>query len=106
MSENSSSVASASEERVECCPKCGGTSAVTIAQVGSASGRRHFHCTICAISWREKNPYAVALGRRGGLARANGQTPEERSSQATHAAEKRWMGEKLARNVKPSGVLK
>ena len=43
---------------------------------------------------RRKNPAAVALGRRGGLkggnARAESLSPEERSSIAKRAAEARW----------------
>ena len=43
---------------------------------------------------RRKNPAAVALGRRGGLkggkARAEALTPEQRSDIARKAAEKRW----------------
>ena len=42
----------------------------------------------------EKNPAAVALGRLGGLkggkARANSLTPEQRSEIAKKAAAKRW----------------
>jgi len=42
----------------------------------------------------EKDPAAVALGRRGGLkggkARAERLTPEERSEAARRAAQKRW----------------
>lgn len=42
----------------------------------------------------EKNPAAVALGRLGGLkggnARANNLTPEQRREIARKAAEKRW----------------
>lgn len=42
----------------------------------------------------EKDPAAVALGRRGGLkggkARADGMTPEERSVAARKAAQARW----------------
>jgi hypothetical protein len=41
-----------------------------------------------------KNPAAVALGRKGGLkggkARAESMTPEERSAAATRAAVARW----------------
>lgn len=44
----------------------------------------------------EKNPAAVALGRLGGLkggrARAEKLSPEERSEMARHAARKRWQG--------------
>ncbi|MBT9444417.1 MAG: histone H1 [Hyphomonadaceae bacterium] len=42
----------------------------------------------------EKDPAAVALGRKGGLkggkARASGMTAEERSAAAKKAAQKRW----------------
>jgi hypothetical protein len=42
----------------------------------------------------EKNPAAVALGRKGGLkggkARAENMTPEERSDAAKRAAATRW----------------
>jgi hypothetical protein len=45
-----------------------------------------------------KNPNAVALGRlggkRGGKARAQKLTPEERSAIARHAAAVRWSQEK------------
>jgi hypothetical protein len=41
-----------------------------------------------------KNPYAVALGRKGGLkggpARAAKMTPEERSESARKAVQARW----------------
>jgi hypothetical protein len=37
-----------------------------------------------------KNPAAVALGRRGGQARAKKLTPEERSDAARKAVEARW----------------
>jgi hypothetical protein len=43
-----------------------------------------------------KDPAAVALGRKGGLkggrARAATLSPEQRSSIAKHAAERRWAG--------------
>jgi len=43
---------------------------------------------------REKNPHAVALGRlgglRGGRARANKLTPEQRKEIAQRAASARW----------------
>jgi hypothetical protein len=43
---------------------------------------------------KRKNPYAVALGRRGGLkggpARAANMTPEERSESARNAVTARW----------------
>lgn len=45
-----------------------------------------------------KNPAAVALGRRGGLkggkARAERMTPEERSEAARKAAQARWSPDK------------
>jgi hypothetical protein len=45
-----------------------------------------------------KNPYAVALGRRGGLkggkARAEKMSAEERSASARKAAEARWAKKK------------
>lgn len=45
-----------------------------------------------------KDPAAVALGRRGGLkggkARAEKMSPEERSKAAKHAATMRWRAEK------------
>ncbi len=45
-----------------------------------------------------KNPAAVALGRRGGLkggiARAESLSPEERSSIAKRAAAARWKGKR------------
>jgi hypothetical protein len=47
---------------------------------------------------KRKNPYAVALGRRGakkgGLARAAAMTPEERSESARKAVLARWAKEK------------
>jgi hypothetical protein len=43
---------------------------------------------------QKKNPYAVALGRRGGLkggpARAASMTAEERSESARNAVKARW----------------
>lgn len=47
---------------------------------------------------REKNPAAVALGRLGGIkggrARAEKLTPEQRSEIAQRAAKRRWAKEK------------
>ena len=37
-----------------------------------------------------KNPAAVELGRRGGLATAERRTPDERAAAARHAAKSRW----------------
>jgi hypothetical protein len=43
---------------------------------------------------KRKNPYAVALGRKGGLkggvARAANMTPEQRSESARNAVTARW----------------
>ena len=49
------------------------------------------------VSPRKKDPAAVALGRRGGLrggkARAEKMTPEERSESARRVAQARWQRE-------------
>jgi len=49
---------------------------------------------------KRKNPYAVALGRRGGLkggpARAAKMTPEERSMSARNAVMARWAKERAS----------
>ncbi len=49
----------------------------------------------------KKNPYAVALGRRGGLkggvARAASMTAEERSESARNAVRARWAKVKAAK---------
>lgn len=37
-----------------------------------------------------KDPAAVAMGKKGGAARANSMTPERRAEIAKAAAEKRW----------------
>jgi hypothetical protein len=42
----------------------------------------------------EKNQGAVELGRKGGLARANKQTPEQRSRIAQRGGQQRWKGHK------------
>jgi hypothetical protein len=46
------------------------------------------------VARKRKNPYAVALGRKGGLkggpARAANMTPEERSESARNAVLARW----------------
>ncbi|MBI1215079.1 MAG: histone H1 [Alphaproteobacteria bacterium] len=39
---------------------------------------------------QEKDPAAVALGRKGGQSRAKSLTPEERKAIAEKAAKKRW----------------
>ena len=39
---------------------------------------------------KRKNPYAVALGRRGGKARVKSLSPEERSAAARKAVLARW----------------
>ena len=52
------------------------------------------HDDISPIAGKEKNPAAVALGRLGGLkggkARAEKLTPEQRSEIARNAARSRW----------------
>lgn len=46
------------------------------------------------LAGKRKNPYAVALGRKGGLkggpARAANMTPEQRSESARNAVMARW----------------
>lgn len=42
----------------------------------------------------KRDPSAVALGKKGGAARAKSLTPEERSKQAKKAAKKRWANKK------------
>jgi hypothetical protein len=53
------------------------------------------------MTTRKKHPYAVALGRRGGLkggpARAAKLTPKERQASARRAAQARWARVKQAR---------
>jgi hypothetical protein len=39
---------------------------------------------------KRKNPYAVALGRKGGKARVKNLSPEERSESARKAVQARW----------------
>jgi len=60
-------------------------------QLASAAVRRTLQLTEEAT---EKNPAAVALGRRGGLkggrARMDSLTPEQRTALARKAAKKRW----------------
>jgi len=55
------------------------------------------------VAKKRKNPYAVALGRRGGKkggpARAAGMTPEQRSESARKAVQARWAMEKAKRAV-------
>jgi len=54
---------------------------------------------------KRKDPYAVALGRRGGRkggpARAANMTPEERSESARNAVLARWAKAKQGRDTKP-----
>jgi len=51
---------------------------------------------------KRKNPYAVALGKRGakkgGLARAAKMTPEERSESARKAVLARWAKAKIRKS--------
>jgi hypothetical protein len=53
---------------------------------------------------RRKNPYAVALGRKGGLkggpARAANLTPEQRSESARSAVLARWAKERASENAR------
>lgn len=53
------------------------------------------------MAQKRKNPYAVALGKRGGkkggLARAANMTPEQRSESARNAVLARWAKEKAAK---------
>ncbi len=43
---------------------------------------------------KDKDPNAVALGRKGGKARRNKLTPERRTEIASKAAKARWSGER------------
>lgn len=88
------------EEGDVTCPTCGNARDVE-AEVGSASGRRHFRCGRCGAQWREKNAAAVALGALGGRAAADNMTPEQRSARAREAAEERWRREKTRDNAVP-----
>lgn len=63
-------------------------------RVGTASGRKHYKCPTCGGEWREKNLAAVAMGRSGGIARAEALSQAERSAQAEAAASARWAKEK------------
>lgn len=51
-------------------------------------------CIMLGMAKKRKNPYAVALGKRGGrkggLARAAAMTAEERSESARKAVQARW----------------
>ena len=49
---------------------------------------------------KDKDPNAVALGRKGGKARRNKLTAEQRKEIATRAAKARWSGERSG-NIKP-----
>jgi len=42
------------------------------------------------VKKREKDPHAVALGRKGGKARIDKMTPERRSDIARKAVQARW----------------
>jgi hypothetical protein len=56
------------------------------------------------VARKRKNPYAVALGRKGGLkggpARAANMTPDERSESARNAVLARWAKFKKAKKHK------
>jgi hypothetical protein len=51
------------------------------------------------MSKKEKDPNAVALGRKGGKARLQKLTPEQRKSIAKKAVSARWAKEKLKRDT-------
>jgi hypothetical protein len=53
-----------------------------------------------------KNPAAVALGRKGGSARAQKLTEAERSEAARKASQARWAQERAKRKGKPNGEKK
>lgn len=65
------------------CPKC--SKPGKLIEVGSASGRGHYRCEWCGTSWREKSAAAVALGKLGGIARAERLSIERRSEIALNA---------------------
>lgn len=74
------------DKKIVLCPKCSRPG--VLVQIGSASGRGHYQCSDiddCGVVWREKNPAAVALGRLGGLARAQALSPARREEIATIA---------------------
>jgi hypothetical protein len=54
---------------------------------------------------KQKDPHAVALGRKGGKARLKKLTPERRSQIARDAVEERWRRVREARALggKPAG---
>lgn len=56
---------------------------------------------IIPMARKRKNPYAVALGRKGGRkggpARAANMTPEQRSESARNAVTARWAKEKATK---------
>lgn len=85
-------------ERESPCPACGAASAFI--EVGSASERPRYQCPKCG-PWVWKDPAAVALGRRGGLAAQAGLTEAERRRKGEELAKKRWQGARLKLNVKP-----
>lgn len=55
------------------------------------------------VARKRKNPYAVALGRKGGLkggpSRAANMTPEQRSESARNAVLARWAKERASENA-------
>jgi len=55
------------------------------------------------VARKRKNPYAVALGRKGGLkggpARAANLTPEQRSASARNAVLARWAKERASEHA-------
>jgi len=51
----------------------------------------------------KKNPYAVALGRKGGKARAKSLTKQQRSEEARKAVLARWAKAKAKTAQNPEG---
>ena len=60
------------------------------------------------VAKKRKNPYAVALGRKGGLkggvSRAANMTPEERSESARNAVLARWAKAKKKESGSKRGI--
>jgi hypothetical protein len=62
----------------------------TMVEVISHQGRGHMETDQPMEPEHVSNALTVETGRRGGLARAARQTPEERRALAKHAARARW----------------
>ena len=80
------------------CPNCKEIS--RLEQVGSASGRPHYHCAKCG-PWVGKHPAAVALGSLGGRASSANLSKEARIQRAEDAANARWRAQRLRQNWRP-----